>query len=80
MGPVVIVLPQVKPHAFPSFFPIPILRQSDFFLFQGAMKAFDLAVSLGVMISHTPMRDPHPRQCFQEAGGGELRAVLRGEG
>lgn len=80
MRPVVIVLPQVTPDAFPGFFQVSVFRQSDFFLFQAAMEALDVAVSLRVMVSRAPMGDPQPRQGFQEAGGGELRAIVDGEG
>jgi hypothetical protein len=76
MGSVVIVLPQVTSDAGPRFFQIPVLSESNFFFFQAAMKALDVAVSFWVMIRCAPMRDPEPRQGLQEAGGGELRAIV----
>ena len=43
------------------------------------MKALDVAVSFRVMISGAPVGNPQTRQGFQEAGGGELRAVVSRE-
>ena len=76
MGSVVIVLPQVAPEAFPGFVEVLVLRQSDFFLLRAAMEALDVAVSFRVMVGGAPMGDPQPGRGFQEAGGGELRAIV----
>jgi hypothetical protein len=60
MGSVMIVLPQVTPDAFPGFFQVSVLGQSNFFLFQAPMEAFDVAVALRVMIGRAPVRNAQP--------------------
>lgn len=40
------------------------------------MKAFDQAIAFGMIEGRATVRDAEPRQRIQEAGGGELRAVV----
>ena len=75
MRPVVIVLLDPTSDARSRFFQTAILSRPDFLFLQAAMEPFDVAVAFRVMIRRAPVRDAEPRERFQEARRGELRAI-----
>jgi hypothetical protein len=53
-----------------------IFVKPDFFLLEGAMKAFDAAVAFGVIVRRAPMGDAQLAKSFQVAGGSKLGPVV----
>ena len=64
MRPVVIVLLDPTSDRCPRFFQAPILRRPDFFFFQAAMKPFDVAIALGMVVGRAAVRDAQSVQGF----------------
>ena len=56
-----------------------ILVHPDFFLFQAAMKTFDVAVAFRMMIRRSAVRDAQPRKRFHIARRSELCSVVGGQ-
>ena len=70
-----IVLLDPAGDAFSRFFQAAILRGPHFLFLQAAMKPFDVAVALRMMIGRAALRDAEPGERFQETRRGELRAI-----
>jgi hypothetical protein len=75
MGPVVIVLLDPVCDRGSRFLHVAVLCGPHFFFLQTAMKAFDITVSLRVIIGRASMGDSQAMQCFYETRGSELGSV-----
>src|SRR5512135_1595080 len=79
MRPVVIVLFDPTSDAGTCFFHASIFRRPDFLFLETAMKPFDVAVALRVMIGRAPVRNAQPVECLDEPRRSELRSVVGGQ-
>jgi hypothetical protein len=76
MRPLVVVLVDPASDGIAGFSERLVFVKPDFFLLEGAVKAFDAAVAFGVIVRRAPMSDAQLAKGFQVAGGSKLGPVV----
>ena len=79
MRPLVVVLVDPASDGIAGFSERLVFVKPDFFLLEGAMKAFDAAVAFGVIVGRAPVGDAQLAKGFEVAGGSKLGAVVGGQ-
>ena len=80
MGPVVIIFLDVAGDGSSRFIEISVLVDPGLLFFQAAVKAFDVAISFGMVEGGSSMVDSQGRNYFYESGRSKLRDVICGQG
>src|ERR1022692_4046164 len=79
MRPLMVLLVEPAGDGVAGFGERLVFVKPDFFLLEGAVKAFDAAIAFGVIVIRAPVGDAQLAKGFQVAGRSKLGAVVGGQ-